>query len=279
MIQLTNLKYKSQQMIMSVQKNLFPMKGFIDLKTKIRITAITATVIIPITIIIIQIILNVVDSSYYDSSSFDPLPYSYSYSVSGPFSVGSGIIGSVGSGSDGSISIYLHTDSPLGSSTSRHGQLEEDPNSHIHSIVSSAFEMQYDGQTSPALGSPFIRHGQFSLQLKAGQTSLDRGSLDDLHSHMFIGIPTSYDEFVGHLQPDGQFVFVHVHESFVTVQLELTVHYLSDQHLEGEQYAFGFESQTQLDVGIFGPVQQAGHQPLPARGSPVLKHGQSLEDQ
>ncbi|KAA6373184.1 MAG: hypothetical protein EZS28_031291 [Streblomastix strix] len=115
--------------------------------------------------------------------------------------------------------------------------------------------------------------------MDTGQTSLARGSFVDRHEHMFIGIPTSYDEFVGHLQPEGQFVFVHVHESFVTVQLELTVHYLSDQHLEGEQYAFGLESQTQFEFGAFGPVQQAGHQPLPARGSPVLKHGQSLEDQ
>ncbi|KAA6353233.1 MAG: hypothetical protein EZS28_051240, partial [Streblomastix strix] len=42
---------------------------------------------------------------------------------SGSFSDGSGIIGSVGSGSDGSISVYLQTDSLLGSSTSRQGQL------------------------------------------------------------------------------------------------------------------------------------------------------------
>ncbi|KAA6373183.1 MAG: hypothetical protein EZS28_031290 [Streblomastix strix] len=45
---------------------------------------------------------------------------------SGPFSDGSGIIESVGSGTDGSISVYQQIDSPLGSSTSRHGQLEVD---------------------------------------------------------------------------------------------------------------------------------------------------------
>ncbi|KAA6384760.1 MAG: hypothetical protein EZS28_019711 [Streblomastix strix] len=37
---------------------------------------------------------------------------------------------------------------------------------------------------------------------------------------------------------------------------------------------YGLESQTKFEFGISLAVQQAGHQPLPALGSPVLKHGQ-----
>ncbi|KAA6330383.1 MAG: hypothetical protein EZS28_053508, partial [Streblomastix strix] len=98
------------------------------------------------------------------------------------------------------------------------------------------------------------------------------GSEVNLHSHLEEGIPVNYDESVGHLQPEGQFVFVHVHESQGTVELELAVHFLSDQHNQGGYYAKGFESQTQFAFGQSFAVQQAGHVLL-ALGSPVLKHG------
>ncbi|KAA6362653.1 MAG: hypothetical protein EZS28_041820, partial [Streblomastix strix] len=88
------------------------------------------------------------------------------------------------------------------------------------------------------------------------------------------GIPVNYDESVGHLQPVGQFVLEHVHESFVTVEFELSLHFFSDQQVCGGYYEFEFESQTQLQLGQSFDVQQAGHYPFPALGSPVLKHGQ-----
>ncbi|KAA6389407.1 MAG: hypothetical protein EZS28_015067 [Streblomastix strix] len=112
---------------------------------------------------------------------------------------------------------------------------------------------QYAGQIPfPALGSPVVR------QL-----------------HLDEGIPVNSEEFGGHLQPEGQFDGVHVHESVGTVQSEQTVQFFSDQQEDGGQFAFELESQTQFEFGISFATQQAGHQPLPALGSPVLKHGQS----
>ncbi|KAA6395743.1 MAG: hypothetical protein EZS28_008731 [Streblomastix strix] len=191
----------------------------------------------------------------------------------------------------------------------------DDPNSHIHSAVSSAFEVQQVGQIPPALGSPFIRHGQFALDYDinsnihnlsfrqvaegydqelmsqvqsevkdpftqyAGHSPLPAlGSPVDLHSHLELGIPPNNVGSVGHLHPYGELVPVHSHESFGTVQLE-----------EAEQCPFSvlqveqgqlveFESQMQSVVGQFLAVQQAGHFP-PARGSALLKHGQSDLDQ
>ncbi|KAA6376927.1 MAG: hypothetical protein EZS28_027545 [Streblomastix strix] len=45
----------------------------------------------------------------------------------------------------------------------------------------------------------------------------------------------------------------------------------ASEQIIGGYYAFGFQSQTQAEVGSFGPVQQAGHYPFPARGSPVVQ--------
>ncbi|KAA6398858.1 MAG: hypothetical protein EZS28_005619 [Streblomastix strix] len=186
----------------------------------------------------------------------------------------------------------------------------DEPNSHIHSIINSTIDLQQEGQTSPALGSPFIRHGQSALdcydRLKihilsfihyddeyddklvshtqsgvkdpftqyAGQTIPALGSPVVRQLHFYQGIPFNSDEFVGHLQPEGQFDGVHAHESVGTVQSEQTVQFFSDQHVEGGYFAFGLESQTQFEFGMSFVTQQAGHQPLPALGSPVLKHGQ-----
>ncbi|KAA6366518.1 MAG: hypothetical protein EZS28_037954 [Streblomastix strix] len=131
------------------------------------------------------------------------------------------------------------------------------------------------GQVTPALGSAELKHGQSAFDIQqAGHIPPALGSEDDLHEHLSFGIPTSQDESLGHLQPEGQFDLEYMHELFATVQFEPAVHFLFDQHSVGIQID-EFESHTQSEVGISGPVQYAGHTPLPALGSSVLKHRQS----
>ncbi|KAA6358790.1 MAG: hypothetical protein EZS28_045684, partial [Streblomastix strix] len=128
--------------------------------------------------------------------------------------------------------------------------------SHTQSEVRFPFKQQA-GHFPPALGSAELKHGQLSFDIQyAGHIPSALGSEDDLHEHLSFGIPTSQDESLGHLQPEGQFDSEHAHESFGVQLVE-------------------FESQTQSEVGISGPLQYAGHTLLPALGSSVLKHGQS----
>ncbi|KAA6321985.1 MAG: hypothetical protein EZS28_054485, partial [Streblomastix strix] len=102
------------------------------------------------------------------------------------------------------------------------------------------------------------------------------GSLQERHSHLFQGIPDNQVGSVGHLQPQGQFVPVQMHQSFCTEELELIQqYYFSDQQVEGGYYAEGFQSQAQSAFGVSLAVQYYGHA-FPARGSPVDKHGQSV---
>ncbi|KAA6363092.1 MAG: hypothetical protein EZS28_041381 [Streblomastix strix] len=184
---------------------------------KNAITTIAITANIPITMYIIQLKLNVFSSSY-----FDPLPYSYSQSVSGSFSVGSGIIGSVGSGSED-----LQTDSPLGSLNSRQGQLVilwciksvmhnfsfsqdsygyiVDPNSQTQLRVNSSFELQYEGQIPPDLGSLFDKQGQSVIfwciksvmqNLSFSQDSYGYIEESVLHTHSDVRF--SFTQYYGH---------------------------------------------------------------------------------
>ncbi|KAA6344495.1 MAG: hypothetical protein EZS28_052236, partial [Streblomastix strix] len=144
----------------------------------------------------------------------------------------------------------------LGSAVLRHGQSTDDQysKSNWHNLSQEHIEQGYQDESVSHAQSE-IRNP--SLQY-AGQIPLALGSEVDLHSHLEEGIPVNCDESVGHLQPQGQFVFVHVHESQGTVELELAVHFFSDQHNQGGYYDEGFESHTQFAFGQSLFVQQAG---------------------
>ncbi|KAA6389120.1 MAG: hypothetical protein EZS28_015352 [Streblomastix strix] len=122
----------------------------------------------------------------------------------------------------------------LGSFVNKHGQVVLvwliNSNLHVLSFVHVAEGYQQDpvSQTLSDINESFIQ--------KAVKIPFALGSSVVQHSHLSLDIPTKYYGSFGHLQPQGQFDSMHVHESY--------------------------------------DVQQVGHYPFPALGSSVLKHGQ-----
>ncbi|KAA6373595.1 MAG: hypothetical protein EZS28_030878 [Streblomastix strix] len=114
----------------------------------------------------------------------------------------------------------------------------------------------------------------------AGQTPFPAlGSADDRQLHLDEGIPDNCEEFVGHIQPEGQFDQVGIS---LDVQYDGQIspargspvlkHGQSEAHCSTEQ-SLKFVSQTHSNV-VLPLTQQAGQYSFPALGSLVLKHGQ-----
>ncbi|KAA6375889.1 MAG: hypothetical protein EZS28_028584 [Streblomastix strix] len=133
---------------------------------------------------------------------------------------------------------------------------QQDPVSQTHSEIKESF-IQLAGQIQFALGSPVV-----------------------LHLHLSLDIPTKYYGSFGHLQPQKQFDSIYLHESYGTQELELVMCNMLDiiLFLLLDHLLIGICRQSdnpvsQKQSNVIDPfTQQAGHQPFPARGSPVDKH-------
>ncbi|KAA6355997.1 MAG: hypothetical protein EZS28_048476, partial [Streblomastix strix] len=132
---------------------------------------------------------------------------------------------------------------------------QQDPISQTHSEFNESF-IQQAGQIPFALGSPVV-----------------------LHSHLSLDIPTKYYGSFVHLQPQGQFDSMQVHES---VDVQQAGHYPFPAHgspVDRHQHGQVIESvsQTQTSVSSRYDQQQTGHSSLPALVSLVFQLVQLAE--